>query len=215
MRAYSTQLLSWPKTGRHILAQFGGDTVVVYQASAPVIGRFAAENGWFGGPFSNSRMSWIKPNFLWMMFRCGWATKDGQQVVLAVHLAREGFDAILSEAVHSTFDPASYASPEHWGERVRNSQVRLQWDPDHDPYGAKLERRAIQLGLRGEFLRRYSREWIVRIEDVSEFVAEQREHVRTQRLDLLVTPEEHAYPVRDHAVAVKLGIESWISKPSG
>jgi len=27
-------------------------------------------------------MSWIKPNFLWMMYRCGWGTKEGQQVTL-------------------------------------------------------------------------------------------------------------------------------------
>ena len=28
--------------------------------------------------------------------------------------------------------------------------VRLQWDPDHDPEGGKCERRAIQLGLKGQ-----------------------------------------------------------------
>ena len=28
--------------------------------------------------------------------------------------------------------------------------VRLQWDPDHSPSYEKLERRAIQLGLKGQ-----------------------------------------------------------------
>ena len=32
------------------------------------------------------------------------------------------------------------------------SEVRLQWDPDHDPHGRPLARRALQLGLRGEAL---------------------------------------------------------------
>ncbi|MFT5999906.1 MAG: hypothetical protein ACI81P_002365 [Neolewinella sp.] len=33
-----------------------------------------------GGPaFSYQRMSWIKPNFLWMMYRCGWAKKQDQE----------------------------------------------------------------------------------------------------------------------------------------
>jgi Domain of unknown function (DUF4291) len=205
---YTEQATRWPKAGRHILAQFDADTVVVYQAYAPAIGRFAAEHGWFGGSFSYSRMSWIKPNFLWMMYRCGWGTKDGQQVVLAVHLAREGFDAILKEAVHSAFTPEVYASPEAWNRRVQGSGVRLQWDPDHEPHGGKLERRAIQLGLRGEFLRRYGKEWIVRIEDVTELVAEQHEHVSARRLDLLLTPEEHVYPVSDAEVAQKLGIDA-------
>jgi len=204
---YTEQVTRWPTSGRHILAQFDTETVVVYQAYAPAIGRFAAEQGWFGGAFSYSRMSWIKPNFLWMMFRCGWGTKEGQQVVLAVHLAREGFDAILKEAVHSTFTPEVYASPEEWKKRVQGSGVRLQWDPDHGPHGGKLERRAVQLGLRGEFLQRYGKEWIVRVEDVSDFVAEQFEHVRARRLDLLSTPEEHVYPVADAEVAEKLGID--------
>ncbi|WP_082408799.1 DUF4291 family protein [Verrucomicrobium spinosum] len=51
---------------------------------------------------------------------------------------------------------------------------RLQWDPDHSPTGGPLERRAIQLGLRGNMIRRYGRDEVVAIEDISEFVAEQR-----------------------------------------
>ena len=53
--------------------------------------------------FSLNRMSWIKPNFLWMMYRCGWATKADQEVVLAVRMKRSAFDEILRRAVHSSF----------------------------------------------------------------------------------------------------------------
>lgn len=56
-----------------------------------------------------------------------------------------------------------------------------------------LERRAIQPGLRGEILARYAREWIVEIEDISAFVAEQREHARGDYADLIV-PSERVYP---------------------
>ncbi len=86
---YLVQIRRWPKTGRHILAQFDDESVIVYQAYRPAIGHFAAKNGFFGGEFSLSRMSWIKPNFLWMMYRCGWASKEGQEVVLAVRLKRK------------------------------------------------------------------------------------------------------------------------------
>src|SRR5215471_18514732 len=103
LEPFRTQNARWPAAGRHVLAQYDGDSVVVYQAYRPAIGRFAAEHGYFGGPFSLDRMSWIKPNFLWMMYRCGWGTKEGQEVVLAVWLRRAAFDAILKEAVHSTF----------------------------------------------------------------------------------------------------------------
>ena len=52
----------------------------------------------FGGDrFSFSRMSWIKTNFLWMMYRCGWATKPGQEHVLAVRITHDGFNTILSQ----------------------------------------------------------------------------------------------------------------------
>ncbi|WP_141653813.1 DUF4291 family protein, partial [Erwinia billingiae] len=27
-------------------------------------------------PFSMTRMTWIKPSFLWMMYRSGWGMKD-------------------------------------------------------------------------------------------------------------------------------------------
>src|SRR5262245_23901732 len=100
---YTEQVERWPTVGRHIMAHFDAETIVVYQAYRPAIGRFAAEHGYFGGEFSLGRMSWIKPNFLWMMYRCGWASKEGQEVVLAVRLKRSAFDALLSEAVHSTY----------------------------------------------------------------------------------------------------------------
>ena len=67
---YLVQGARWPTSGRHILAQFDDESVVVYQAYKPAIGQFAAKNGYFGGEWSLSRMSWIKPNFLWMMYRC-------------------------------------------------------------------------------------------------------------------------------------------------
>jgi hypothetical protein len=46
-------------------------------------------------------MSWIKPGFLWMMYRSGWGTKSGQQVVLAVRLPREFFDHLLATSTLS------------------------------------------------------------------------------------------------------------------
>src|SRR5690348_1890104 len=100
---YLSQLAHWPREGRHILAQYDDESVVVYQAYRPAIGHFAARNGYFSGEFSFSRMSWIKPNFLWMMYRCGWASKQGQEVVLAIRIKRSGFDSLLAQAVYSTY----------------------------------------------------------------------------------------------------------------
>jgi hypothetical protein len=202
---YLVQAARWPSSGRHILAQFDDNSVIVYQAFRPAIGHSAAKNGFFGGEFSLNRMSWIKPNFLWMMYRCGWASKEGQEVVLAVRLKRSAFDEILRLAVHSTFVPEIYENEWAWKSAVANSHVRLQWDPDHGPSGAPIERRAIQLGLRGETLAKYAKEWLLGVEDVSEFVREQSKYARSP-FDRLILPREEVYPVEDPAVAARLGV---------
>src|SRR3954453_11237768 len=193
-KPYNAQQARWPQSGRHILAQYDAGSVVVYQAYRPDIGHFATGHGYFGGDFSLGRMSWIKPNFLWMMYRSGWGNKEGQEVTLAVRLRRDAFDEILRLAVHSTFAPEVYGSHDVWKTAVAGSDVRLQWDPDHGPSGNPLERRAIQLGLRGHVLARYAKEWLLDIQDISEFVGEQRLNV-TAPYERLVTPREDVYPV--------------------
>ncbi|MBX2877136.1 MAG: DUF4291 domain-containing protein [Saprospiraceae bacterium] len=183
-----------PQSGQHILAQQTEDTVIVYQAFNPRIASYAVEHQAFGGAhYSYNRMTWIKPNFLWMMYRCGWAMKENQKRVLAIEIAKEHFDEILAAAVHSAFKADKYENVEAWQAAVKHSNVRLQWDPDHDPYGAKLERRAIQLGMRGEVQARFGKEWIRSIEDITAFVLEQGRLVQAKALDKLVVAEEQVY----------------------
>jgi hypothetical protein len=205
MEPYPAQLARWPRTGRHVMAQFDADAVVIYQAYRPAIGHFAAAHGYFGGEFSLGRMSWVKPNFLWMMFRSGWGTKEGQEVVVAVWLRRAFFDAILEAAVPSTFWAHRYADHAAWQAAVADSDVRLQWDPDHGPSGAPVERRAVQLGLRGAVLREYAKDAIVAIEDVTAMCHEQHARWRAGGDAALVMPREAAYPVTA-AAATALGI---------
>ncbi|HEX8913474.1 MAG TPA: DUF4291 domain-containing protein [Humisphaera sp.] len=210
LEQHETQKARWPRTGRHILAQFDADSVVVYQAYRPEVGRWAVDHQQFGGPWSFNRMSWVKPNFLWMMYRSGWGTKPDQEVTLAVRLRRPAFDAILAAAVHSSFAPHAYPTEAAWTAAVADSEVRLQWDPDHSPAGGPLERRAIQLGLRGDVLRRYATEWVVSIEDVCNMVAEQRENRSSP--ERLLTPRERVYPVADPDVRRRLGIDTFIER---
>lgn len=199
--------LEQSREGRHILAQFDENEIVVYQAYRPAIAQFALEHGRFGGEFRFGRMSWIKPNFLWMMYRSGWGTKPDQERILAVVLRREGFDAILRAAVPSSFPPSLYGTPEDWQRDLRASDVRLQWDPDHGPNGNPLERRAIQLGLRGPTLERYAREWIVRIEDATPIAHEGLATLRSEDRAPLLTPAEAAYPIGDPEIRARLGMD--------
>lgn len=190
---YLEQNAAWPASGQHILAQHDAESIIVYQAYRPSIAKYAVTHQRLGGDFSFNRMSWIKPNFLWMMYRSGWAGKEGQEHILALRLKRGFFDELLRLAVPSSFDAERYPSQEAWKAAVASSEVRLQWDPDHDPLGHAVSRRAIQLGLRGGTLRRFATQELLGVEDITGFVREQRA-VLAQRMEGLITPIESEYP---------------------
>ena len=204
-RPYCEQKRIWPAAGRHIMAHYDEVSIVVYQAYCPAIGNFAVEHGYFGGEFSYNRMSWCKPNFLWMMYRSGWGTKEGQEITLAVRLKRDFFDKILEQAVPAGYEAEIYPDKAAWSKAVPASDVRLQWDPDHSPMGGPLERRAIQLGLRGAMLREYGREAIIEIEDISDFVATQRTFIGSPELS---TPFESIYRPDNVAIVERLQLSN-------
>lgn len=204
---YKQQLGQWPHQGQHILAQYDDTSVIVYQAYRESIANHAVSHQRFGGEFSFNRMSWIKPNFLWMMFRSGWASKEGQERILAVTLKRAFFEKLLVSAVTSGYQASGFSNKEEWQHAVSRSDVRLQWDPDHDPFGAPVQRRAIQLGMRGATLAEYGTTAILGIEDVTDFVREQHVHVAGD-CDRLLIPSERVY-VPDTAAARHVGVSPW------
>lgn len=184
---------TWPSFGQVVLAQYDHDSIVVYQAFSAVTAAHAVEHQQLGGPrYSLARMSWIKPNFMWMMYRCDWLQADDEQArVLAIRVRRSFFDTLLDTAVASSFGASGLESRDAWKRALRRSEVRLQWDPDHGPTGAKLARRAVQVGLRGTMLRRFVSEETLSIEDISDFVREQRTH--RGALEALRVPVERVY----------------------
>ena len=191
---YTEQEATWPEAGRYILAHHDETTVVVYQAYKPSIARYVLEHGRFGGlDFSFARMSWIKPNFLWMMYRCGWGLKEGQEMTLGLRVHRAFFDALLERAVPSTFDPSTFATREDWQQAIEKSDIRLQWDPDHAPNGDKLPRKALQLGLRGDTLNEFAKVALVDVIDMTDFVESQRANAEPARYENLHMPVEHVY----------------------
>lgn len=201
---YLDQIKTWPAEGRHILAQYDDDSIIVYQAFNSSVANYALEHGQFGGPhYSFSRMSWIKPNFLWMMYRCGWASKENQERVLALRISRTFFDAILGQAIVSSFDPSQFKDQAEWKRAIEGSNVRLQWDPDHDPAGAKQVRRAIQLGLRGEIQRALATTELREIVDMTPFAIEQSK----APLDELRTPRERPYWPESDAARRQVGLD--------
>ena len=178
---------------RNIYAVFDDKTIRVYQAYNNEIADEALKLGRFGSKFSLTRMTWIKPSFLWMMYRSGWASKQGQERILAIDLKREGFDEIVRNSVFSSFREVSDLSKEEWKEKLENSEVRCQWDPDRDIYGNPIGRRAIQLGIKGETVRKYINDWIVNITDITDKVIEMREKIENGSFLDNLLPNEKKY----------------------
>lgn len=162
---------------RQVRAACSAGTVAVYQAYSPAIALPALEAQSFVPPFRMERMTWIKPSFLWMMYRSGWGRKAGQEHVLRIEVRREGFDWALEHGVLSHFFPGVHGTHERWREEHQDAPVVVQWDPERGLHLEPLGHRAIQVGLRGEAARRYVRDWIVSITDVTALAHEVHGHV--------------------------------------
>jgi len=152
---------------RQIRAVYDATTIRVYQAYSDAIADAALSQGTFvSPPFKMERMTWIKPSFLWMMYRAGWGFKDaGQKRILAIDITREGFKWALAHSCLSHADES--IDKEQWEAQKNASPVRIQWDPERDLLLRPLEHRAIQIGLSKKAVQLYVNQWIQRITDVT------------------------------------------------
>jgi hypothetical protein len=184
---------------REIRADFDRDTIVVYQAYCPAIADAAFAAGRFVPPFSLGRMTWIKPSFLWLMERSNWGRKPNQERILAVRITRAGWDRALAQGVLTSFEPAVHGTIDAWRQAFAAAEVHVQWDPERSLHGAKLDYRAIQVGLSRRVIANYVNEWIVELVDMTPTVkkirrlCEQGDHARAKRL----LPKERVYDVGD------------------
>jgi hypothetical protein len=173
---------------RQIRAVYDDTTIRVYQAFRDDIADTALAHGTFvSPPFSMTRMTWIKPSFLWMMYRAGWGQKDeGQKRILAIDITREGFEWALTNSSLSHERTTDTSPP-----------VRIQWDPERDLHHRPLDHRAIQIGLSGIAVTHYVGRWIRRITDITAFAHEVGAHVAAGRVPAAsaLLPPEQPYPV--------------------
>ncbi|MFI0895208.1 DUF4291 domain-containing protein [Streptomyces sp. NPDC020983] len=141
-------------------------------------------------------LTWIKPSFPWMMYRCGWGTEEGQETVLAVEITREGLAWALAHACLSHHQPGLHADQASWKRELQRSPAGVQWDPERDLHPRPLPYRSLQLGLSGEAVRRYADEWTVAVTDVTPLARTIRAHVRAGELDAAraLLPHERPYP---------------------
>jgi hypothetical protein len=188
---------------RGIRALHTASTITVYQAYSLEIGVTAVRDGRFPSTWLRNRMTWIKPSFLWMMYRSNWGTSARQETVLAVEITRVGFDWALRHAGLSSYVRGLHPDRGTWQRELKRAPARVQWDPERDLNLRPLPHRSLQLGLSGEASSRYADEWTVSISDVTPLAREIRTLVNRGNLDSAtrLLPQEQRYPAGDEVLA--------------
>ncbi|ENW05988.1 DUF4291 domain-containing protein [Acinetobacter beijerinckii] len=179
-----------------IRATHTDSTIRVYQAYSTKLAHLAVQNNSFKhNPFFKmTRMTWIKPSFLWMMYRSGWGKKDGeQQTILAIDLCKEGFDWALQHSC-SSHKPL-HLSDEQWLNLKQETPVRIQWDPDPNLLLEPQNYRAIQIGLSNVAIEHYVNDWVVQITDITETAQHIHQLVINQEFEIAnsLLPKESIY----------------------
>ena len=180
-----------------IRAKYNQDTIVIYQAFNSTIADAALREQRFVSPFSMHRMTWIKPSFLWLMYRSNWGQKRGQERTLAVHLTREGWDKALSLGVLTHPEPSVFPDPDQWERQFRRAHVHVQWDTERSIRGAALNHYSIQVGISRHRIKEYVHDWIVRLEDLTPTVDKLRQWIRSgkEKQAKRILPVERPYSV--------------------
>ncbi len=177
---------------------YNDTTIRVYQAYGDAIADAALENGTFVAPsFQFARMTWIKPSFLWMMYRSGWGMKEsGQSRILAIDISREGFNWALEHSFLS-HQSRKFVNREEWLKNKNKTPVRIQWDPERNLNLQPLEYRSIQIGLSKLAVDLYVNEWIQSITEIT-MLARQIycliENSKIKEAEKLL-PKEEEYPL--------------------
>lgn len=111
---YVSQVDRLPGNGKQIIGYTEEENIIVYQAFNPGIADYAVAHLQFGGThYSFNRMSWIKPGFLWMMHRAGWAQKEHQQKILAITLPIIHFKTIYGKQPYPPIMQTSILQGKH------------------------------------------------------------------------------------------------------
>lgn len=182
-----------------IRAVYDRDSITVYQAYNQHIAQLAVQHQKFVSPFSFQRMTWIKPSFLWLMGRSHWASKPNQTHILAICIQRDFWEYLLQLSVHTDPTLATHQNGEQWYESFENAKVHIQWDPERNLKGSKLEQRSIQIGISRFLIQAFNDQAILSIRDISPMVhkmAQLRRLGQYKHAEKLL-PKARIYPLND------------------
>ena len=194
---------------KEVFAQYDRQCLRVYQAYNPTIAKEAIALQRFGENFNLNRMTWIKPSFLWMMYRSNWGTKKNQECILALDIYQEKFEELLQKAVLTSPDSSDYTGSQ-WEKAFQETTVYCQWDPDRNINGNAIHRAAIQIGLKGSTLRDFLDTGIYQIEDMTPLVKKWNKKRKNGKLNSKNLPIEKIYPIKDKKIRNRLNMANKI-----
>ncbi|WP_419820667.1 DUF4291 domain-containing protein [Acinetobacter sp.] len=186
-------------TYHQIRALYDRDTFTVYQAYNQHIAHLAVQQQKFVSPFSIQRMTWIKPSFLWLMGRSHWATKSNQNHILAIRIKRDFWEYLLEQSVHTDPTLSGYKNGEQWFEAFENARVHIQWDPERNLKGTKLEQRSIQIGISRFLIQAFNNTAIHSIQDITPLVDKMAQFRRLGQYHHAekLLPKQRIYPLNN------------------
>jgi len=176
-----------------IRAEYDADTISIYQAFSKAIALPAIKHQRLVEPFLVDRMTWIKPSFLWMMYRSDWATRANQECILKIKIHRRKWEYALSEAILTTPERHVYPNAAQWRILSDRAKIKVQWDPERDLRSQRLNYRSIQVGITPVLAKEYASKWIHSIYDCTSLVREIQNLVlmnKTEEAQKLLPPEK-------------------------
>ncbi|EAY31762.1 DUF4291 domain-containing protein [Microscilla marina] len=185
------------KNKYEIRALYTPKHIALYAAFSSSIANVALKSQQLLPPFSYDRMTWVKPSYLWMMYRSDWAQKDNMQRILRIWIKRIDWELALKEAILTTPEAHVYNDAKKWRKQLDKARVRVQWDPERDIQNKHLSFKSIQVGIMPSLAETYAKKWIAKIEDVTPLTQHIRSLVVAQQFEQAtqLLPKEQAYPV--------------------
>ncbi len=203
LRPWSEVERTVPHVGRPLLACFDEATVTVFAAHRPEIGAWAIDHGTLGGPaWRGDRIARFRLSLPRVMSRSERGERAGKEVLLAIALRRDGFDAVLRQAVHWREFPASiFGTRGKWRLATRYTEVVVDFAPDCAPDGSDLPRMTPRFGVRGHALKAMLSDWVVGVRDLGDLALAWRGDPDPP------TPVLRPYPLAEPEVARTLSWE--------
>lgn len=179
---------------RQIFANYNDDCIRLYQIFSKEISSSLMATFKFGKAFNYNRVTWVKPSFLWTMQRSKFLSTKGEASVLAINIKRDCFERLLENShIANPVLGAYFNSEKEFSKESREQPNTVQWDPDKNIIGKRLNRRALQLGLHPKSHQIFE-ENIVAVADVTPLVKKIQGKLQDKKDCEYLLPLEFPYP---------------------